>query len=120
MECCTKTNFQVMARATFVVKTYMKYKKMVPSADPSDPSDPGEMVHGLLLGTSPTRAGGQDDVSLEKLPQTNLVVTNDYLVGTIDYLVLTNDYLEGTIDSLIVVHDCALLCPFLFVSALLW
>ena len=38
---------------------------------------------------------------------TNLVVTNDYLVGTIDYLVLTNDYLVGTIDSLVVVHHWA-------------
>ena len=27
------------------------------------PPDPGDLVHGLQLGTSPTRAGGQDDVS---------------------------------------------------------
>jgi len=39
---------------------------MNPSADPgdpADPADPGDLVHGLQLGTSPTRAGGQDDVS---------------------------------------------------------
>ena len=28
-----------------------------------DPADPADPVHGLPLGTSPTRAGGQDDVS---------------------------------------------------------
>ena len=38
----------------------LKRAKMNPSADPGDPADP---VHGLPLGTSPTRAGGQDDVS---------------------------------------------------------
>ncbi len=36
---------------------------MIASADPPDPADPGDLVHGLQLGTSPTRAGGQDDVS---------------------------------------------------------
>ncbi len=34
---------------------------MIPS--PEDPADPADPVHGLPLGTSPTRAGGQDDVS---------------------------------------------------------
>ena len=37
--------------------------------DPADPGDPPDLVHGLQLGTSPTRAGSQDDVSLNKLPQ---------------------------------------------------
>ena len=36
---------------------------------PRIPPDQPEMVHRLQLGTSPTRAGGQDDVSLDKLPQ---------------------------------------------------
>ncbi len=36
---------------------HLKRAKMNPSGDPPDP------VHGLPLGTSPTRAGGQDDVS---------------------------------------------------------
>ena len=45
---------------------------MIPSADPGDPGDAGDagdLVHGLQLGTSPTRAGGQDDVFTSKLPQ---------------------------------------------------
>ena len=54
------------ARATSAVKTYVKRTKMIPSPDPRDPPD---LVHGLQLGTSPTRAGDQDDVSLNKLPQ---------------------------------------------------
>ena len=44
----------------------------IPSPDPADPADPAnppDLVHGLQLGSSPTRAGGQDDVSLDKLPQ---------------------------------------------------
>ncbi len=44
----------------------LKRAKMNPSpdpADPADPPDPADPVHGLPLGTSPTRAGGQDDVS---------------------------------------------------------
>ena len=69
MECCSKTHFQVMARATFAEKTFVKRTKMIPSPDPGDEA---EMVHGLQLGTSPTRAGGQDDVSLDKLPQMSL------------------------------------------------
>ena len=45
---------------------HQKRAKMNPSADladPGDPGDAGDLVHGLQLGTSPTRAGGQDDVS---------------------------------------------------------
>ena len=61
---------QSEVRATCAVKTDVKRAKMVPSPDPPDPPDPGYLVHGLRLGTSPTRAGGQDDVSLDKLPQT--------------------------------------------------
>ncbi len=38
----------------------LKREKIIPSADPADLPDP---VRGLPLGTSPTRAGGQDDVS---------------------------------------------------------
>ena len=36
----------------------LKGAKMNPSPDPGDPRDPGDLVHGLQLGTSPTRAGG--------------------------------------------------------------
>ena len=42
---------------------------MIPSPDPPDPPDP---VHGLPLGTSPTRAGGQDDVSSKQTPSNYL------------------------------------------------
>ncbi len=45
----------------------LKRAKMNPSpdpADPADPPDPADPVHGLPPGTSPTRAGGQDDGSL--------------------------------------------------------
>ena len=38
-------------------------------ADPANPSDPAEMEHKLRLATHQQRAGGQDDVSLNKLPQ---------------------------------------------------
>ena len=34
-----------------------------------DPPDPAEMEHKLRLATYRHRAGGQDDVSLNKLPQ---------------------------------------------------
>ena len=44
----------------FMFLLCLKRAKMNPSPDPADPADP---VHGLPLGTSPTRAGGQDDVS---------------------------------------------------------
>ena len=46
-----------VTRVTKYCKTYLKRAKMIPSADPPDP---GDLVHGLQLGTSPTRAGGQD------------------------------------------------------------
>ena len=38
--------------------------------NPDNPGNPLDPVYGLQLGTSPTRAGGQDEVSLNKLPQT--------------------------------------------------
>ena len=38
-------------------------------ADPADPPDPPEMEHELRLATHQQRAGGQDDGSLNKLPQ---------------------------------------------------
>ena len=37
--------------------------------DPADPADPPEMEHELRLATYQQRAGGQDDGSLNKLPQ---------------------------------------------------
>ena len=50
-ECCSKASFNNPDFTDF----------------PDFSADP---VHGLQLGTSPTRAGGQDDVRLNKLPQT--------------------------------------------------
>ena len=41
------------------------------SPDPPDPADPAEMEHELRLATHQQRAGGQDDGSLNKLPQIN-------------------------------------------------
>ena len=60
-------------RVTKYRKNNRKRAKMIASGDPGIPGDPGypgDLVHGLQLGTSPTRAGGQDDVSSNKLPQT--------------------------------------------------
>ena len=56
-------------RATFVVKTDVKRAKMIPSADPGDPADPPDLVLGLQLGASPSRAGGPGGVGLGGLPQ---------------------------------------------------
>ena len=46
------------------------------SADPPDPPDPAEMEHELRLATHQQHAGGQDDVSLNKLPQIRLQKVN--------------------------------------------
>ena len=56
-----KTLYRSTTRVTKYCKTHLKRAKMIPSPDPS---------HGLRHGTTPTRAGGQDDVSSNKLPQT--------------------------------------------------
>ena len=61
MKKSNQTMRQSELRATFAATTSVKRLKIVPSADPADPPD---LVHRLQLGTSPTRAGGQDDVSL--------------------------------------------------------
>ena len=61
-----KTLHRSITRVTNYCKTHLKRAKMIPSPDPADPADPadrGDLVHGLQLGTSPTRAGGQDDMS---------------------------------------------------------
>ena len=36
--------------------------------NPHNPDNPADPVHRLQLGTSPTRAGGQDDVSFSQTP----------------------------------------------------
>ena len=54
------------SKVCFGTTGHLKLAKNIPCPDPPDP---GDLVHGLLLGTSPTRAGGQDDVSSNKLPQ---------------------------------------------------
>ena len=41
---------------------------MTPSADPGYPPDPPDPVHRLLLGTSPTHARDQDDMSSKQTP----------------------------------------------------
>ena len=68
----------------------LKRAKMNPSADPpdpADPADPADPVHGLPLGTSPTRAGGQDDVSsqansLNKRESRNNVTNHNINIAT--------------------------------------
>ena len=60
-------------RITKYHKNNRKRAKMIASGDPGDAGNPGDVVHGLQLGTSPARAGGQDDVSLNKLPQISMV-----------------------------------------------
>ncbi len=42
---------------------WLKRETMISSPDRPDPADRPDPVHGLPLGTSPTRAGGQDDVN---------------------------------------------------------
>ncbi len=58
-------------RVTKYGKTQLKCMIWNSSADPPDPPDPAEVVSRSAARTPPsTRAGGQDDVSLHKLPQT--------------------------------------------------
>ena len=49
---------------------WIKTRFLNTSPDPPDPPDPPEMEHELRLATHQQRAGGQDDGSLDKLPQT--------------------------------------------------
>ncbi len=60
-------------RATFAVKTHIICTIWNSSADPGNPgnpADPAEVVSRSAARTPPsTRAGGQDDGSLNKLPQ---------------------------------------------------
>ena len=55
-------------------------------ADPADPPDPPEMEHELRLATHQQRAGGQDDGSLNKLPQIIIVnVLVDFWITRSNY-----------------------------------
>ena len=66
---------------TFQIRRTRKYRFLLiktrflnTSANPADPAelaDPAEMEHEVRLPTHQQRAGGQDDVSLNKLPQTS-------------------------------------------------
>ena len=49
---------------------FLLFKNQFLSTSP-DPGDPDKMEHELRLATHQQRAGGQDDVSLNKLPQIN-------------------------------------------------
>ena len=46
-----------------------KYQFLGTAPDPPDPGNPGKMEHELRLPNYQQRAGGQDDGSLNKLPQ---------------------------------------------------
>ena len=67
------TLHQSEVRAIFAVKTDIIFTIWNSSADlpdPADPADPAEVVSRSAARTPPsTRAGGQDDGSLNKLPQ---------------------------------------------------
>ena len=61
---------------TFQIRRTRKYRFLLfknqflgTAPDPPDPADPPEMEHEVRLPTHQQRAGGQDDVSLNKLPQ---------------------------------------------------
>ena len=65
-------------RAIFAVKTRTKcviWNSSTDLADLPDPADPAEVVSRSAARTPPsTRAGGQDDGSLNKLPQIRCIV----------------------------------------------
>ena len=80
-----KTLYRSTTRVTKYGKTYLKRAKTIPSADPGASADPGYPSHGLRHGTTPTRAGGQDDVSSNKLPQNifRIILTESEPVATL-------------------------------------
>ena len=73
MERCSKTHFQVVARATFAVTTFYKTHKndSIPGSQGSTGST-GNGPRTAARHPPPTRAGGQDDVSLDKLLQISI------------------------------------------------
>ncbi len=57
--------------------------KVNSSADPADPADPADQANQVSLSAArslpSTRAGGQDDVSFNKLPQIKSINLGDLL-----------------------------------------
>ena len=73
---CPKNVKQTPCFLTFQIRRTRKYRFLLiktrflnTSPDPADTPDPAEMEHELRLATHQQRAGGQDDGSLNKLPQ---------------------------------------------------
>ena len=84
-----QNRFLEESRSLIYRKTHLKCEIMSPSADPPDPPDPvdpGDPVHGLPLGTSPTRAGGQDDVSSKQTPSNHRCPEFGLCAGTLPRL----------------------------------
>ena len=69
----TKTVYRSVTFHKIIEKRWSvtpKHTSPAPHPDnPDNPHNPPDPVHRLQLGTSPTRAGGQDDASLNKHPQ---------------------------------------------------
>ena len=65
-------------RLTLTAVLHQVGAKVYSSADPADPPDPPDQVSLSAARSLPsTRAGGQDDVSLNKLPQIIHVVEKE-------------------------------------------
>ena len=56
-------NFEIGFSFSLFSMPKTRKNEPIRGSDPGDPPDPGDLVHGLQLGTPPTRAGGQDDAS---------------------------------------------------------
>ena len=76
MKSASKKDAKSIGFLTFQIRRSRKYRFLLfknqflgTSPDPPDPADPPEMEHELRLATHQQRAGGQDDGSLNKLPQ---------------------------------------------------
>ena len=76
MKNASKKDAKTIGFLTFRNRRSRKYRFLLfknqvlgASPDPADPADPGKMEHELRLATHQQRAGGQDDGSLNKLPQ---------------------------------------------------
>ena len=69
------------AQVPFLLSKYRFFGTAPDPLDPADPINPGKMEHELRQATHQQRAGGKDDVSLNKLPQINFDVRSLGLSG---------------------------------------
>ncbi len=110
MKQSTKTSRRSITRVTKYCKTQIctiwnSFADPPDPVDPADPPDPADQVSGAAARNHPsTRAGGQDDVSSNKLPQKKSQPPRATMGSRLTFSTCSGWRCQSSLDSLCTLH----------------